>query len=111
MLKRLAALRVKEVLQDEGHVLLGELRGRLQAQVEVPVVRAVGGEGLELHQERRNQVERHPDGRKFAQQRDHPVVVLQGVEANPGEDVLAGDQIFVVRLVHVPEEGDLGHKC
>ena len=48
---------------------------------------------------------------KLAQQRRHAVVVLQGVHAHPWEDVLARREIFVVRLVHVPEDGDVGHVC
>ena len=86
-----------------------ELGGRLQAQLEEPVAGAVGGERLELHQQRRHQVEGHLDAGKLAQQRHHPVVVLQRVQPDPRQDVLARDEVLVVRLVHVPQEGDVGH--
>ena len=46
---------------------------------------------------------------KLPQQRHHPVVVLQRVQADPRQDVLAGGEVFVIRLVHVPEDGDAGH--
>jgi hypothetical protein len=31
------------------------------------------------------------------------------VQPDPRQDVLAGREIFVVRLVHVPQDGDAGH--
>ena len=48
---------------------------------------------------------------KLFQERDHPVVVLQGVQPDPRQDVLACDQILVKGLVHVPEDCDLRHRC
>ena len=47
--------------------------------------------------------------RKLAQQRDHPVVVLQRMEAYPRHDVLAGREVLVEGLVHVPQDGDACH--
>ncbi len=44
-----------------------------------------------------------------AQQRHHPVVILQRVQPHPRQDVLPGREVFVIRLVHVPQEGDAGH--
>jgi hypothetical protein len=32
------------------------------------------------------------------------------MQAHPRQDVFARHQILVERLVHVPEEGDLGHE-
>ena len=104
-------LRVKEVLDDERGVLRGQLGGRLHPELQIPIPGAVGREGLELHEQRRHQVERHPDRRKLAQQRDHPEVVLERMQPHPRQDVLAGHEILVVRLMHVPEEGDPGHRC
>jgi hypothetical protein len=75
----------------------------------VPVLRPIGGERFELHQERRHEVERHADVRKLAQQRDHAVVVLEGMKADPRQHVLVGGPIFVIRLVHVPQDGDARH--
>jgi hypothetical protein len=31
------------------------------------------------------------------------------MQTHPREDVLAGDEILVVRLVHVPQQRDFGH--
>ncbi len=79
--------------------------------IQVPIPGAIGRECLELHQQRRHEVERHPDRRKLAHERDHPEVVLQPVQPHPRQDVLVRHEILVVRLMHVPEEGDPGHRC
>src|SRR5262249_41925768 len=39
----------------------------------------------------------------------HPVIVLQRMETDPGQDVLAGHQVLVERLVHVPQDRDPRH--
>ncbi len=102
---------MKKVLQDKGDVLLGEVGGRLEAEVEIPIAGTVRREGLELHEQRGDEVERDADARELAKQRNHPVVVLQGMQPHPGENVLPGDEVLVIRLVHVPQEGHLGHRC
>jgi len=104
------ALGVEEVLEDEIDIEVVQFGGRLETQVEEPVARLVGGERFELHQQRRHQIEGHLDAGKLAQQRHHAVVVLQRVQADPRQDVLPRDEVFVVRLVHVPQQGYLGHK-
>jgi hypothetical protein len=45
------ALRMEEILEDEGDVCLGQLGRRLQAQIQEPVVGAVLGERLELDEQ------------------------------------------------------------
>ena len=40
----------------------------------------------------------------------HAVVVLERVQPDPGEDVLAGRGVLVERLVHVPEDRNVGHR-
>ncbi len=102
---------MKKVLEDERDVGVGELGGRLEAQIEEPVVGAVLGECLELDQQRRHEIERDADVRELPEQRHHAVIVLEGMEPDPRQDVLVGDEVFVERLVHVPEDGDLCHRC
>ena len=104
-------LGVKEVLDDEGGVFRGQLSGRLHADFQIAIPGAVRGKGLELDEQRGHEVERHPDRRELAQQRHHAEVVLEGMQPHPWQDVLAGDEILVVRLMHVPEKGHLGHRC
>jgi hypothetical protein len=43
---------------------------------------------------------------KLLQQSDHAVVVLEGVHTHPRQAVLTGDQIFVKRLMLVPQYYD-----
>ena len=102
------ALRMEEVLEDEDDVRLGEIGSGCEAQIEDTIACAICRKCLELDEQRRHQVERDADARKLPKERRHPVVVLQRVHPHPGEDVLAGDEILVVRLMHVPEDG---HAC
>ena len=87
-----------------------QIGGRLEAQLEIPIARAARGKRLELHEQRRHEVERHLDVGKLPQERHHAVVVLQGVQPDPRQDVLARGQVLVKGLVHVPEDRDLGHQ-
>ena len=54
--------------------------------------------------QRGDEIERRADAGEFAKQRDHPVVVLQGVQTHPRQAIEACRQILVVGLVHVPKE-------
>ena len=100
---------VEEFGERDRPLVIAQLVRRLHAELEVPVPRALLGERLELHEQRGDQVERELHLRKLAQQRGHPVVVLQTVHPHPREDMLARGEVFVVRLVHVPEDGDVSH--
>ena len=102
-------LRVEEILEDEIDIAVGEVGGRPEAQLEVPVARAIGRERLELHEHRGYQVEGHLHLRELAHQRGHAVVILQRVEPHPRKDVLPRDEVFVERLMHVPQDGDASH--
>jgi hypothetical protein len=46
------------------------------------------------------------DFRKLFQQFDHPVVVFQGMQPDPGEAVLSRNKVFVIRLMLMPENDD-----
>jgi hypothetical protein len=92
---------------DLGH---GERFRRLQRQVEIPIPGTVLRERLQLKQHRRHQVEGDPQVGKLAGQRDHPVVVLHGMEPDPRQQMLARHEVFVEGLMHVPQDGDASHK-
>jgi len=100
---------VEEFGERDRPLVIAQLVRRLHAELEMPVACALLGERLELHQQRRDEVERELHLRELAQQRSHPVVVLQAVHPHPRQDVLAGGEVFVIRLVHVPEDGDVDH--
>ncbi len=104
-----SARRMEKLGEDDLALVLCQLAGGLQAQLEMPVACAFFGEGLELNEHRRHQIERQADPGELAHQRGHAVVVLQRVQAYPWQDVLACREIFVIRLVHVPEDCDVGH--
>ncbi len=61
---------------------------------------------LDLRDQRRNEVESLVNVGKLIQQFDHPVVVFEGVQPNPGKTVLTRNQIFVERLMLMPENDD-----
>ena len=102
-------LRVEEVRPHELDLVSRQIGRRLHAQLERPIARAVLGERFQLHEERRHQVERDLDRRELAQDRRHAEIIFEGMQADPRQDVLAGDQVLVERLVHVPQQGDARH--
>ena len=73
------------------------------------VARAVLGKRLDLHDERRHEVERDADAGELLEQGHHAPVVLDGVQPDPRQDVLAGGEILVIRLVHVPQQRQFHH--
>ena len=88
--------------QQEGAVGIGQALGRLESQVEERIDGGARGVLRHLRHHGRHQVKRLPDGRELLQNPHHPVVVLERMHARPRQLVLAGDQILVVGLVHVP---------
>ena len=61
---------------------------------------------LNLHHQRRHQIEVLMNVRKLVQQLHHAVIVFERVQPHPGQAIFAGDQILVERLVLVPEKDD-----
>jgi len=81
-----------------------------QAQAELRLARLSAHVGVELVEQGGHEVEGHADLRGLGQELHHPPVVLQGMEADPGQDERAVERIPVRRLVHVPEHGHVrGH--
>ena len=95
---------VEAVGDQEGALFVGQLLGRLEADLEMPVPGAAVRERFELHEEGRHEVEREAHVRKLAQQRRHPVVVLERMQADPRQDVLPCHQVLIERLVMVPQQ-------
>ena len=75
----------------------------------MPVAGAVLGERLDLRDQRRHQVEGDAEPREFLEHGDHAPVVLDGVQPHPRQDVLAGGEVLVIGLVHVPQQRELHH--
>ena len=97
---------VEAVADQERALFVGQVLGGPEADLEMPIARPAIRERLELHEQRRYEVERQADVGKFAEQGRHPVVVLERVEAHPGQDVLPRHQILVERLMLMPQQGD-----
>ena len=103
------ALRVEELHDAERALVLRQRVRGLESDLEMAIARLLVGERFELHEQRRHQVEGGFDRGELAQQRDHPPVILDGVEPHPGKHVLPRRQVLVKRLVHVPQKCDARH--
>jgi hypothetical protein len=101
--------RMKAVGDHPPRVVGRHLGRTLEPDGQMRVPGAVVGKGADLRQQRRHQVERDTNAREFAQQRHHAPVVLDGVEPHPRQDVVTGGEIHVIRLMHVPQEGEFHH--
>ena len=97
-------IRLEQVLQREAPFVRRQIRRRLRGHLAETDPGGSGDIILYLRDQRRNQIEGLMDIGKFVQQLHHAVIILQGVEAHPGQAVLAGDQVLVKRLVLVPQE-------
>src|ERR1039457_6943763 len=99
------------LLQQEILVRLGQRFGGLQRDHQVGVVGLAAGVLVHLRHHGGHQVEGLAHVGKLAQNLDHAVVVFEGVQAGPRQLVLAGREVFVERLMHVPKEAkiDAGH--
>ena len=83
--------------------------GAARADDQVPIVGTVVSKRLDLDEQRWTEIERHPDLRELLEDCHHAAVVLQRVHAHPRQDVLAGREVLVERLVHVPQQGESNH--
>jgi hypothetical protein len=101
---------VKAVGHQEGAFARVELVCGLESGREVAIAGTIGRERLNLHQQRWHQVEGNAHAREFAQQRHHAPVILGCVQPHPRQHVLARREILVVRLVHVPQDGESSHR-
>src|SRR5260370_33624370 len=98
---------LKRPLQDFAFVFFGQLFGIAKRLLEPRLVEGAAGILLELQAERRHDVERGVEFRKFLEDLHHAPVILQGMQAGPRQDVAPGFRIAVLRLVHVPENDQM----
>ena len=108
MVARIAAnhvhrVRLKQILQGEAAFVGREIFCRLGCDLEERIVGRSGNVVLDLRDQRRNKVEGLVYVGELVQQFDHSIVVFEGVQPNPGKTVFARDQIFVERLMLMPE--------
>ena len=93
--------------QQKGAIVVVQLFGRLESQLQKRVDGLAGGILRDLGHHGRHQVEGLPHCGEFFQHAHHAVVVLERVHARPRQFVLAGNQVLIKRLVHVPEEAQV----
>ena len=100
-------IRLKEILQYERLFALGEILGWFERCAQKRIVRVPGCIILNLHHHGRHQIESLVNGGEILQHFHHAVVILQTVHAGPREFILAGNQILIKRLVHVPDKAEV----
>ena len=68
----------------------------------------VSGILLKLGNKRRDEVEGGVKFGKVLQHGNHSIVVLHGMEPDPGHRINAFDQVLIEGLVHMPQEHETG---
>ena len=99
-------IRLKQILQREAALVERQLLRRLGRHGKKWILRRPRDIVLNLHHQRRHQVEILVNVGKLVQQFDHAVVVFERVQPRPRQTIFACDQILVERLVLMPEQND-----
>jgi hypothetical protein len=104
-------MRLKQILQREPPLLFRQFPGGLAGHLQKRILGLARNIILNLRNQRRHQIERLMHLRELVQQLHHPVVVFQSMQARPGQTILPRHQVFVERLVLMPQDNDaqLGH--
>ena len=103
------ALRVgiEGMAEQECAIGVAQLLGGFESELKERIDGVAGSVLGHLRHHGRHQVEGLTDLGKLLQHLHHAVVVLQRVHACPGEFVLAGNQVLIEGLVHVPQEAQV----
>ena len=99
-------VRLKKILQREAAFVVREIFGRPGRNFEKWIMRRSVDVVLNLRDQRWDKVESLVNIGKLVQQFHHAVVVFQGMQANPGKAVFTRNQIFVERLMLVPQNNN-----
>ena len=104
-------IRLKQILQRKPPLPFCQVFRGLRRNLQKRVLRLARNIILNLRDQRGHQIERLMHLRELVQQLHHPVVVFQSMEARPGQTILPRHQVFVERLVLVPQDDNsqLGH--
>ena len=94
----------KETVENRCAVFFSQVTDRFEGQIERCIVRAAIGILFQLQYKRRNEIERLMNVRKFFDERRHSKVILRSMQVRPRHHIGFAHQIFVKRLVHVPEK-------
>ena len=99
--------RLTHPAEDEVALFGREITRSALAQVEEEIDRLLLAVVLDLGQQRWNEVEGRPHVGVAVEQRRHLVIVLGRAQPHPRQEVSAREVVLVVRLVHVPDEGNV----
>ncbi len=98
---------IERVLQEQLALLFGQMLGGFEGEGEERVARLAGCILFHLRHHGGHQVERLLHLGEIFEDVHHAVVVFERVHARPGELVLAGSEVFIKRLMHVPQEAQV----
>jgi hypothetical protein len=99
-------VRLKQVLQRKPALFIRKILGRLGRDIQERIQRRPGNIILYLDHQRRHKIEVLMNLRKLIQQLHHSVIVFERVQSRPRQAILAGDQVFIKRLVLMPKKDD-----
>ena len=99
-------IRLKQILQREHAVRRRQIFRRRGRNFQKRVVRRARHVVLNLRDQRRNKVEGLVNVGKLIQQFDHAVIIFESMQPHPGQTILPRDQVFVKRLMLVPQNDD-----
>jgi hypothetical protein len=94
---------LEQILQAEPALVRRQVPGRFRGRLQKRIARCSRNVVFKLGDERWNDVEGLVNPGKLIQDLDHPIVVLQGVQADPRQPVLGGNQILVEGLMLMPK--------
>ena len=97
---------LEKILQGEAALLGSKIFRWLGRYLQKGILRGSRNVVLDLGDQRRNEIESLVDVGKFVEQLDHAEIIFEGMQANPGQTIFARDQVFVKRLMLVPENDD-----
>ena len=93
--------------ENFGLVFARELVGIFEREGKPGLVEFSASVLFELPSESRNQIERGMKFGKLAKRLRHAVVVLEGVQARPRQNITARFRVLVLRLMHVPQHNQM----
>ena len=103
----MVAIGLKPAPEQNGLVLGSQLFRRTECQSEPRLVEVATGVLTELCGERGYDVDRGVDAWKFFKHAHHPPIVLDRVQAGPGQHVRPGGRVAILRLMHMPEQDEV----
>ncbi len=102
--QKIVVIQLEGALQDFRFIFRREVRRRAKRGRKPRLVKLSAGILLELHSQRRHDIERGMHAGKFLDHADHAPVVLERMKARPRQHVTPGRRIAILRLVHVPQD-------